>query len=110
MSPSMGLYRVPEGSQGFFGPPGLVQTEALAPHGSASSSACTAGRHKCFRLRQPRGPCKVPRDPLNGPQGWPKQKRLRRTAAQAAALAQLGGASASACANAGALLKYPGVL
>ena len=45
-----------------------------------------------------------------GPRGWRKQKRLRRTAAQAAALAPLVGASASACANPAVLLKHPGVL
>jgi len=29
-----------------------AQAEALAPHSGASSSACTAGRRKRFRLRR----------------------------------------------------------
>ena len=47
---------------------------------------------KHFRLRQPRGPFKGPRGPVKGPRGWRKQKRLCRTAAQAAAL-EIGRAS-----------------
>ena len=55
-----------------------AQAEALAPHSCASSSACTAGRRKRFRLRQPRGSFKAPRDPLKGHRGWRKRFRLRQ--------------------------------